>query len=109
LLAQAMPCCPRLRDRDARATALRDVLAVIVVGMVRLAGLPVAARVERGRTEAALVEEMGADTPHRLGLAGDPDLTVTVRQRRGADRFFEQRTRREPDAGAPGLMEPVER
>src|SRR4051794_19596913 len=64
--------------------------------MVGLTDLPVAARVERGWREAAFVEEVGSDAPHRPGLAGDPDLPVAVRQPRGPDRLFRGGPRRLP-------------
>src|SRR6266545_5907199 len=77
--------------------------------MIRLADLPVAARVERGWVQPTLVEEVGPDTPHRLRLAGDPDLPTSIRQLRTPDGCFEQRTRRCSLDAAVAKMEPVER
>src|SRR5580692_9778166 len=59
--------------RAARTRRWRLVLAVVVVGVVLLAGAPVAAGDQLAGRDAALAGEVAADLPHRGCLAGHPD------------------------------------
>src|SRR5580692_7589661 len=59
--------------RAARTRRWRLVLAVVVVGVVLLAGPPVAAGDQLADRDAALAGEVAADVPHRARLAGHPD------------------------------------